>query len=220
MSLVCPVGPEANLLSVGPEHCRRLVVNHPVLTLEQLEAVKDTEFKGWKARTIDITFPTGTGPQGLQEALDGICEQAAESLQTTFAGEGGAADEESCQLLILSDRLAGPDRLPIPSLLAAGAVHQHLLKTQQRPRVGLFVECGDAREVHDMATLLGYGADGICPYVAYEALTKMNADGHVRARAQVEFKDEELIYSYRKALAKGILKVRGPSLGGSWVEMG
>ena len=130
--------------------------------------------------------------KGLQEALDAICEQAAESLQTTYAGEGGAADEESCQLLILSDRLAGPDRLPIPSLLAVGAVHQHLLKTQQRPRVGLFVECGDAREVHDMATLLGYGADGICPYVAYEALTKMNAEGHVRARAQVEFRDEEV----------------------------
>ena len=118
-------------------------------------------------------------------------------------------EEDNNQLLILSDRLAGPDRLPIPSMLAVGAVHQHLLKTQQvggwvggwvgehlcsqarlylpesishlntpthpfthlntqRPRVGLFVECGDAREVHDMATLLGYGADGICPYVGYE----------------------------------------------------
>ncbi|GAB5036611.1 glutamate synthase large subunit, partial [Nannochloropsis oceanica] len=66
MSLVCPVGPEANLLEVGPEHCHRLMVNHPVLTLEQLEAIKDTEFRGWRARTIDMTFPVGTGPQGLQ----------------------------------------------------------------------------------------------------------------------------------------------------------
>lgn len=66
---------------------------------------------------------------------------------------------------------------------------------------------GDAREVHDMATLLGYGADGICPYVAYEALIKMNHEGHVKARAQMNFTDDELIFKYRKALAKGILKV-------------
>jgi glutamate synthase (NADH) len=118
-------------------------------------------------------------------------EHAAEAIQ-------GSLNEKGAQLVVLSDRLAGPDRYPIPSLLAVGAVHQHLLQTKQRPRAGLFVECGDAREVHDMATLLGYGADGICPYVGFEALFKMNADGHVRARANEDFTDAELAYQYRK----------------------
>lgn len=200
MSLVCPVGPEENLLTTGPEHCKRLIVSHPVLTLEQMQCIKDTEYKGLKSRVIDITFDANGGPQMLQEALSNICEQAAEAIQGEY-GESGT------QLIVLSDRLAGPDRYPIPSLMALGAVHQHLLQTRQRPKVGLFLECGDAREVHDMATLLGFGADGICPYVAYEALFKMNADGQVRARANQEFTDDELVYSYRKALAKGILKV-------------
>ena len=191
MSLVCPVGPESNLLAVGPEHCARLVVNHPVLTLQQMQAIKDTEYRKWRSRTLDITFPAGGGPQAMQDALNEICEQAAEAIQAGY-------NQDGVQLLVLSDRLAGPDRLPIPSLLAVGAVHQHLLMTKQRPRVGLFVECGDAREVHDMATLLGYGADGICPYVAYEALFKMNVEGQIMARAQEEFEDDELVYQYRK----------------------
>lgn len=205
MSLVCPVGPEANLLSVGPEHCNRLVVSHPVLTLEEMAAIKDTEHRGWKARTIDITFPAGTGPQQLQEALNEICEQAAEAVQ--------GSHQDGVQLIVLSDRLAGPDRFPIPSLLAVGAVHQHLLATKQRPRVGLFVESGDAREVHDMATMLGYGADGICPWVAYEALFKMNAEGHVKARTGgQEFEDSELVYGYRKVRRTGRTGVGGSSL--------
>jgi hypothetical protein len=148
----------------------------------------------WKSKTIDITFPANTGPQQLQEALNEICEQAAEAVQ--------GSHQDGVQLLVLSDRLAGPDRFPIPSLLAVGAVHQHLLATKQRPRVGLFVESGDAREVHDMASMLGYGADGICPYVAYEALFKMNAEGHIKARTGgQEFDDAELVYQYRKVRA-------------------
>jgi glutamate synthase domain-containing protein 2 len=110
-------------------------------------------------------------------------------------------------VLVLSDRAAGPDRLPIPSLLALGAVHQQLLRTQLRPSVALFVECGDAREVHDFCTLLGFGADGICPYLAFDTLSYMNANGSISARALDTFTDEELQRKYRKAAAKGILKV-------------
>jgi hypothetical protein len=76
MSLVCPVGPEANLLDVGPEHCQRLVVNHPILSIEQLEAIKNTEYKGWRSKLLDMTFPAGSGPQGLMEALNEICESS------------------------------------------------------------------------------------------------------------------------------------------------
>ena len=109
--------------------------------------------------------------------------------------------------VILSDKFAGPDRIPLPSLLAVGAVHQHLLKTKQRPKAAIFAEAGDAKEVCDFATLFGYGADGVCPYMAYEALCKMNADGQLEAKSKTTFTDEEVIKNYRKAAAKGLLKV-------------
>jgi len=195
MSLMCPVGPEANLLDVGPEHAQRLLVEHPVLTLEEMAAVRDTEYRGWSARTLDATFDLSTGPDGLREALDRLCEEAVKAVA---AGR---------RALVLSDRLAGPGRLPVPSLLAVGAVHQHLLRTQQRTKAALFAEAGDAREVHDFASLLGFGADGICPYVAYEALLKMNRDGLIEAKVRQAVEDEQLVTSYRKAAAKGILKV-------------
>jgi len=204
MSLACPVGPEQNLLEAGPEHCKRLLVTHPIITLEEMQAVKDTEFKGqWRSRVIDATFPAGSGPEGLAEALDTICEEASEALQ----GVMGESDWQSTPIIVLSDRMSGPGRLPVPSLLAAGAVHQHLLVTQQRTKAAIFVEAGDAKEVHDFATLLGFGADAICPYVAYEALAKMNADGLIEARAKATLTDEEVTKNYRKAAAKGILKV-------------
>ncbi|RHY91820.1 hypothetical protein DYB35_013613, partial [Aphanomyces astaci] len=87
-------------------------------------------------------------------------------------------------VLVFSDQAAGPDRFPIPSLLVIGAVHQHLLRTQQRTSVALFAECGDAKEVHDFATLLGFGADGVCPYMAYHALAHMNNEGLLEAIAK------------------------------------
>jgi len=200
MSLICPVGPEANLLEITEDHCKRLLVSHPILTLEQMQAIKDTEYQGWDARVIDITFKHGTGAAGLREALDEICAEASAAIY-------GGYEERGVKTLVLSDRLAGPGRLAVPSLLAVGAVHQYLLKTQQRTKVALFAEVGDAREVHDFTTLLGFGVDGICPYMAYEALLKMNADGLVTARCKVEMEDKDLIKNYRKAAAKGILKV-------------
>lgn len=109
--------------------------------------------------------------------------------------------------VVLSDRFAGPDRIALPSLIAVGAVHQHLLRTKQRPKAAIFAEAGDAKEVHDFATLFGYGCDGVCPYMAYEALCKMNAEGMVEAISKREFTDDEVMKNYRKAAAKGLLKV-------------
>jgi len=207
MSLVCPVGPEGNLLSQPSEqHCERLVVRHPVLTLEEMETLKNHEYKrpdgstAFKTAVIDSTFPVGSGPDGMLHALERICDEAAEAIQGGL-GAGGV------QGVILSDRLAGPDRMPLPSLLAVGAVHQHLIQTKQRPKAAILAEVGDAKEVHDYATLAGYGCDGVCPYVAYEAICKMNADGLVEAKAKQQFSDEECISNYRNAAAKGLLKV-------------
>jgi len=207
MSLVCPVGPERNLLSEpSAEHCERLILRHPVLTLEQMQTLKNKQYQradgsvAFSTQVIDCTFPVGSGPDGMLQALDRICDEAAEAIQGNFG-------EQGVQGVILSDRLAGPDRLPLPSLLAVGSVHQHLLNTKQRPKAAILAECGDAKEVHDYATLFGYGCDGVCPYVAYEALCKMNYDGLVEAKAKERFESDELIKNYRKAAAKGLLKV-------------
>eukprot|EP00968_Pinguiococcus_pyrenoidosus_P026973 scaffold7344_cov242-Pinguiococcus_pyrenoidosus.AAC.9 len=200
MSLVCPVGPEANVLEVNETAAQRLEVPHPVLTLEEMAAIKEHSFNGWNTTVIDATFPVGSGPEGLANAVTSVAASAAEAVQGPY-GKGGA------KIIVLSDRLAGPDRLPIPSLLAVGAVHQKLLSTKQRSRAALFCESGDVREVHDFATITGFGCDAVCPWMAYEALSKMNYEGLVGARSGVEFTDEELFQSYRKAVAKGLLKV-------------
>jgi glutamate synthase domain-containing protein 2 len=126
----------------------------------------------------------------------------------------GSYGNQGATILILSDVLAGPDRLPIPSLLALGAVHQHLLKTGQRGKAALFVDAGDMKDVHDMALILGFGADGVCPRVAYEALLKLREDGLIAARMRNQLaspddapSDAEIRANYRNALAKGLLKV-------------
>ena len=97
--------------------------------------------------------------------------------------------------------------MALPSLLSVGAVHHHLIGTKQRPKAAIFAEVGDAKEVHDYATVFGYGCDGVCPYMAYESLCKMNEEGLVEAIAKEELSNDTLIKNYRQAAAKGIMKV-------------
>ena len=136
-SLVCPVGPENNLLSEpSQEHCKRLNVRHPVLTLQEMSTLKDgnnnnnngINSSSFNCAVIDCTFDAASGPDGMLHALERICDEAADAIQGEF-GEDGVKG------VILSDKMAGPDRTPLPSLLSVGAVHQHLLKTKQRPKV-------------------------------------------------------------------------------------
>ncbi|ETV92507.1 hypothetical protein, variant [Aphanomyces invadans] len=196
MSLRCPVGPEQNVLDASADHAKRLIVDHPVLSLEDLHTLKyGMADSKWTAKTVDATFPAHSGHAGLVHALDRLCEEA-----TTAAAQGQA-------VLVFSDQAAGPDRFPIPSLLVVGAVHQHLLRTQQRTSVAIFAECGDAKEVHDFATLLGFGADGVCPYMAYHALGYMNSEGLVEAIAKKKVETAALWANYQTAVGKGLLKV-------------
>ncbi|KAJ1445924.1 hypothetical protein M885DRAFT_502385 [Pelagophyceae sp. CCMP2097] len=213
MSLVCPVGPEANMLAPSSANCAKLVVEHPVLSTKELAALTAAEHDDWRSETIDCTFelhgpPSEDGAEtALESALHQLCEKVSQAVQGSFGVPGAS-------IIVLSDALAGPERLPIPSLLAVGAVHQHLLRTTQRGRAALFVDSGDAREVHDMALMVGYGADGVCPRVAFEAISKLRADGLIAAKLRnvISSPDEvpsdaQLVYAYRKALAKGLLKV-------------
>ena len=191
MSLVCPIGPEANLLDASEEHARRLFLPHPVLMPDEMAALKLSSHRGWSAVTLDASMPAAeaqASPDALQRAIETLCVQA----------EAAVASGDA-PLLVLTHRNAGPDRMPIPSLLACGAVHQHLIRKQARTRTGLLVEAGDAIEPHDFCTLVGYGADGVCPYGAYAAVSAFHGDPNLV--------ENDLHEVYRYSAGKAMLKV-------------
>ncbi|MEX2187700.1 MAG: glutamate synthase central domain-containing protein, partial [Pirellulales bacterium] len=193
MSLECYIGPESNLLETTAEHCHRLLVPHPILTNEELAALKHMDHRGWRTRTIDITFPRSEGRGGLVAALDRICREAEEAIDQGFS------------LVVLSDRKIAHDRVPVSSLLACGAVHHHLIRQTKRTRIGIVVESGEAREVHHHCLLVGYGADAINPYLAFESLWQIRRDGPFDAARFPD--DDKIVAGYRKGVAKGMLKV-------------
>ncbi len=163
MSLECYIGPELNLLETSDRHCARLRIPDPILTNEELAAIKQMKHRGWRTRTIDITFARSEGPAGMAAALRRIRDEAE------------AAIDEAYSLVVLTDRDTGPDRVPVSALLACGAVHHHLIRQANRTRLGIVVETGEAREVHHHCLLVGYGADAINPYLAFEALWQRDA---------------------------------------------
>ncbi|KAF3983363.1 MAG: glutamate synthase large subunit [Methylococcales symbiont of Hymedesmia sp. n. MRB-2018] len=192
MSLECYIGPEANLLSTSPEHCHRLLIEHPILSNEQLAAIKYMDHRGWKTQTIDITWPKSEGKAGLSYALDRVCNEAEQAIANGF------------QLVVLSDRKISNDRIALPALLITGAVHHHLVSQFKRTQIGIVVETGEAREVHHHCLLIGFGADAINPYLAFESLCQARRDGLMEADMT---DDNAIVAGYRKAVAKGMLKV-------------
>ncbi|QDV71399.1 Ferredoxin-dependent glutamate synthase 1 [Rosistilla carotiformis] len=192
MSLECYIGPELNLLEATEEHCHRLLVPHPILTNEELAALKHLDHRGWKSQTIDITFDRSEGTDGLRNAL------------LRIAAEAEAAVDAGFSIIVLSDRGISHDRVPVSSLLAAGAVHQHLVRKAKRTQIGVVVESGEAREVHHHCLLIGYGADAINPYLAFESLWQSRRDGLLTGKLD---DDDKIVAAYRKGVAKGMLKV-------------
>jgi len=193
MSLETYIGPERNLLDVGEKHCHRLRLRHPILTNPELAALARIDHRGWKSRTIDITFDRDAVPGGMVKALDRICAEAE------------AAIDEGYSLVILSDRGVGADRIALSSLAACGAVHHHLVARAKRTQIGIIIESGEAREVHHHCLLVGYGADAINPYLAYEALWQARRDELLDSETFPD--DESVVAAYRKGVAKGMLKV-------------
>jgi glutamate synthase (NADPH/NADH) large chain len=191
MSLECFIGPEGNLLDTTEKHAHRLRLPQPILTNEELAALKHIDHRGWKARTIDTTFSRSEGEGGLVSTLERISREAEEAIDNGFS------------LVVLSDRAIAADRVPVSALLACGAVHHHLVKKIKRTRIGIVLETGEAREVHHHCLLTGYGADAINPYLAFEALWQCQRDGLFPA----EYDDAKIVAGYRKGVAKGMLKV-------------
>jgi glutamate synthase (NADPH/NADH) large chain len=193
MSLVSLIGPRPNLLgheSAG-EHMR-LEVSQPILTntdIERIRHIEDNTGGAFRTRTVDICYPAEQGADGMQAALENICRQAEQAVT------------EGYNILILSDRHVDADNIAIPALLATASVHHHLVRAGLRTESGLVVESGAVREVHQFATLAGYGAEAINPYLAFESLES------IRSQLPGELDSDEVQKRYIKAIGKGLLKV-------------
>ncbi|RLB49262.1 MAG: glutamate synthase large subunit [Deltaproteobacteria bacterium] len=193
MAVECYIGPEKNLLTTTPEHAHRLRIPHPILTNEEVNAVKTIDERGWRSKIIDVTWPRSEGAEGLEPAIQRIRQEAEQAV------------DEGYSLIVLTDRATGKDRIPVSALLATGAAHHHLVATEKRTRVGIVVETGEAREVHHHCCLVGSGADAINPYLAFEALWQERRLGTLDAETFAD--DDSIVTGYRKAVAKGMLKV-------------
>ncbi|KAK4981550.1 glutamate synthase [NADH], partial [Elasticomyces elasticus] len=193
MSLEAYVGPQGNLLEMNEEQCHRLLLPSPILAIEEFNALCKISdlYSAWTVKIIDITFPKKEGIQGYLDALDRICDAAAEGI------------ESNNRVIVLSDRATSADRVAVSALLATGMVHHHLVRNRWRSQAALVVETAEAREVHHMCVLVGYGADAICPYLALECILKMEREGLVRRKLS----KEQMLDNYKHSCDGGILKV-------------
>jgi len=192
MSLMSFTGKRRNLLEESPEHCRQLKLPHPILTNEDIERLRTVRRDDFKVATIsaifepDHNYPEAALRRGLQNLLD-AAEQAI---------------RDGASLIIISDREAAEDKVPIPSLLATAAVHRGLLNRGLRGEAGLIVESGEPREVMHFCLLSGYGANAINPYLAFECLDEL----HRRGELLGELEPIQIADNYIAAIKKGILK--------------
>lgn len=193
MSLISFVGAADNILTESPKHCRQVQLEQPVLTIKQFDKLRFVDYEGFQAKTINTYFNVDTAnpAKSLEFALERICRYAEDAINDGF------------EIIILSDRAIDSDHAPIPSLLAVAAVHHYLIREGIRGKVGILVESSDVWETHHFATLIGYGASGICPYIAFETISDMNRKGMIDG----EFTDEQLYKNYTKAVDKELLKI-------------
>jgi glutamate synthase (NADPH/NADH) large chain/glutamate synthase (ferredoxin) len=216
MSITVNFGWRRNLLAETPEHARLIQSDSPVLFENELATLRGLEGKGFPSATINCTWPLSEGEGGLERAIDRICAEAE------------AAVARGARLVILSDRATDHANVAVPMLLATGAVHHHLINVGKRMKASLICESGEARDVHQIACLIGYGASAICPYLAFDSIreiigqvkvaaqqgvVKAGADPDKLAKAQAALKEAEaLTYdkalaNFRTALEGGILKI-------------
>ncbi|KAJ3166774.1 glutamate synthase [NADH] [Irineochytrium annulatum] len=193
MSLTCYVGNEGNILEVDRSQCRRLRLPSPILSIQDLHCIRELPVHRpeWRVLTVDITFQRSEGVAGYISALDRICSEVSQGIATGH------------KIVVLSDAGVAPDRVPVSALVAVGGVHHYLIRNKQRSKIALMVETGEAREVHHFCVLLGYGADAICPYLAYESMFKARRENALKD----ELTDEKIVNNYIKSVNDGIKKV-------------
>jgi glutamate synthase (NADPH/NADH) large chain/glutamate synthase (ferredoxin) len=194
MSLDVVLGWQQNWLGETPEHAHIVHLSSPFLFENELAQLKS--LSEHKSRVLDMTWPLTEGSVGMKKALDRLCYEAE------------AAVNDHVRILILSDRAVDHERVAIPALLATGAVHQHLNRKQNRMRLSLVLETGEARDTHQMACLFGFGASAVSPYLAFETIREALENDKTARKPQLEGIDYvKALYNYRKGLEKGVLKI-------------
>ncbi|MBI2913426.1 MAG: glutamate synthase large subunit [Chloroflexi bacterium] len=184
------LGSERNLLDPKPESCQRIKLKRPILTNGELAKLRLLERPGFQSATIPILFDPSEGGPGLERAMEKLFRDASRAI------------DDGANILILSDRGVDQEHAPIPALLAVAGLHHHLIRQGTRMRVSLVLESGEPREVHHFATLVGYGAAAINPYLAYKCLDEMIVEGLL---PDVTYEAAE--FRYTRSLYKGVVKV-------------
>ena len=193
MSAVTYVGPQGNILGERPDYAHVVKVPLPVIDNVRLEKLRNLgPAVRFSATTLPTTFPVESGPEGMRKALDQLCSDAE------------AAADSGASVLILSDRGVDRAHAPMPSLLACAAVHHHLIRTAKRSKVGIVVESGEPREVMHFCLLIGYGANAVNAYLAYETIAHMHKEGEL---GDPSLSADRAHANFEKAIGKGILKV-------------
>ena len=186
-----PAGRRLNIFETTPLHCRTLRIDHPILRNEDLTKIKASDKPGVKAKTISTCFKAATGSTGLNDALKRIRDEASQAI------------EDGYTLLILSDRGVNQDNAYVPSLLATGAVHHHLIRERTRAQADIIIESGEPREVHHFATLFGYGASAINPYLAFETIAGLQLSPTAEEKIPPQEEAEE---NFCHAVEEGVVK--------------
>ncbi|MHB8681097.1 MAG: glutamate synthase large subunit [Acidimicrobiales bacterium] len=188
------LGPEQNLLEPTPESCRQIILPYPVIDNDDLAKLlyvnEHGETPGFKAFAIDGLFAASGGGSALADAIEDVRRRVSTAIAL------------GANIIVLSDRNSTALMAPIPALLLTAAVHEHLVREKTRTRVGLVVESGDAREVHHIALLIGFGASAVNPYLAFDTIDDMIASGTLTGVTPRQARK-----NYIKAACKGVIKI-------------
>ena len=190
MSLRGYIGKSLNLLEETAAHCHKVEIEQPVLTNEQLRKLQHIDNDHLQSKTISITFKASGKTGALKKALDRVCLYAKNAVEDGYA------------ILILSDREVDSDHVAIPSVLATAAVHHYLIREDLRSYVDLILESADIRETHHFATVIGYGAAAVNPYLALESMYGLRDEGVLDG----QLSNEQITDKYTKAVGSGLLK--------------
>ena len=191
MSLKTYIGKDQNLLAESPAHCRKVELDSPVISNAELEKLRAIDNEHLQAKTLDIVFQASGEPGKLERALKRICQYAEDAVIDGYS------------IILLTDRAANSNHAAIPAMLAVGAVHHHLIRKGLRAKCGIVVETGDARETHHFATLVGYGANAVNPYLVTETIIDLQSKRKLNPETSVT----KLFDNYRKGVNMGLLKI-------------
>ncbi len=191
MSLFTRIGISLNLLAETPEHCKQIHISQPVLTKERFEKLKQQQKHGYRCKVLHAVIDIDSATGSLEKGIDKLCLAAEKAI------------EEGFNILIISDKIRDRYQAPMPTLLATGAVHHHLIRQRIRTRAGIIVEAGDAWETHHFATLIGFGASAVHPYLALETILSLKKKGLIASHITNEQAADNYIYG----IGYGLLKI-------------